>query len=439
MSAKKTDSSEPEPDDFEDISVDTKSIEVFVNEYLTAYRDYLSNKDMDERHLPQFYKGFPFTVEIYALPNRAVCALFKKSNRSKFAVQDGDFEEVMSKTKSQGYDFLQTFPPFTNFDADEAERLAQVDADRDLKASRRLELLGAAEAHIDDIHDDVKSMVELNPWLDQQSESQKEKLDKAKELINELYTEIDIDKDERFADYSRQVMELMAFEKGDIEEVAGELGIQLEEALEEMNDRIFAVEDSMDSHEHDDVKSVGKLEDELAALTKTVREMNLKIKDIDGGVNEDIDMEISKVQRQVKDATKGISDIKKDIKGMKNDIAISKEIKETVFRDSKRAHNLNERATDLEREIQILKKLAKKGSSATEIKALEGKMNVMEKKLKDYAKDYTNKTVKREIAKIPIPDPAPEVTTVTETIPMSGGTVKRTTKKTTKKTTTRKK
>ena len=343
----------------------------------------------------------------------------------------------MSKTKSQGYDFLQTFPPFTNFDADEAERLAQVDADRDLKASRRLELLGAAEAHIDDIHEDVKSMVEINPWLDQQSEAQKEKLNKAKELINELYTEIDIDKDERFADYSRQIMELMAFEKGDIEEVAGELGIQLEEALEEMNDRIFAVEDSMDSHEHDDVKSVGvgKLEDELATLTKTVREMNLKIKDIDGGVNDDIDMEISKVQRQVKDANKGISDLKKDIKGMKNDIAISQEIKETVFRDSKRAHNLNERATELEKEIQKLKKLVDKGSSATEIKALEGKMNVMEKKLKD----YTNKTVKREIAKIPIPDQAPQVTTITETIPQVDGTVKRTTKKTTKKTTTRKK
>ncbi len=417
-----------------EIPIDSHSLEEFVSDYLTAYRDYLSNKDMDERHLPQFYKGFPFTVEIYALPNRAVCALFKKSNRSKFAVQDGDFEEVMSKTKSQGYDFLQTYPPFTNFD--EAERLAQVDADRDLKASRRLELLGAAEAHIDDIHDDVKSMVELNPWLDQQSEAQKEKLDKAKELINELYKEVDIDKEERFTDYSHQVMELMAFEKGEIQEVAGELGIQLEEALEEMNDRIFAVEDSMDSHEHDGIKSVGTLENELADLTKTVREMNLKIKDMDGsGINEDIDMEISKVQRQVKDATKGISDLKKDIKGMKNDIAISKEIKETVFRDSKRAHNLNERATELEREIQAVKKLAGKDKSASGIKALEGKLNVMEKKLKD----YTNKTVKREIAKIPTLDPRPEVTTVTETIPQTDGSVKKVTKKTTKKTTTRKK
>jgi len=435
--AKKKDSSEPELEKSEDILIDSKSIEEFVSDYLTAYREYLSNKDMDERHLPQFYKGFPFTVEIYALPNRAVCALFKKSNRSKFAVQDGDFEEVMKKLKNQEFDFMQTFPPFTNFEPDEAEHLAHADADRDLSASRRLELLGAAEAHIESIHDDVKSLVDLNPWLDEQSEAQKEKLNHAKELINELYAEIDIGKDERFSEYSRQLMELMAFEKGDIEEVAGELEIQLEEALEEMNDRIFAVEDSMDSHEHDDVKSVKALEEQFAELTKTVRELNLRIKDIDGGGNEEMDLALSKVQRQVKDAAKGIADMKKEIKSMKNDLAISKEIKETVFRDSKRAHNLNERTSELENEIKKLQKITGKSKSASDTKALEGKINVMEKRLKDYSRDYTNKTVKREIANIPIPEPV--MATSTETIPMESGTVKKTTKKTSKKKTTRKK
>ena len=424
---------EPEPV----MEIDSQSIENFVNDYLTAYRDYLSSKDMDERHLPQFYKGFPFTVEIYALPNKAVCALFKKSNRSKFALQDGDFEEIMSKVRGKSFDFLQTFPPFTNFDEDEASRLAEIDADRDLKASRRLELLGAAEAHINDIHDDVKSMVELNPWLDQQTEAQKEKLDRAKELINELYREVDIDKDERFSDYSRQVMELMAFEKADMEEMTGEMEIQLEEAMEEMNERIFAVEDSMDSHEHDDVKSVGKLEDDLAELTKTVREMNLKLKDMGNGgdTSEELEMEISKVQRQVKDTVKGISDLKKEIKSMKGDLALSKEIKETVFRDSKRAHNLNERTTDLERDIKTLQKSTGKGSSS-EIKAMEGKMNILDKKLRDYVRDYTKRTVKQEISKIPKPEPAPAPLPAAPT--PAGATIKKTTKKTTTKKTKKK-
>ena len=443
MCAKKRE--DPDSDEFEgepgleddEIQIDSQSIEDFVKDYLDAYREYLSNKDMDERHLPQFYKGFPFTVEIYALQNRAVCALFKKSNRSKLALQDGDFEEIMSRVRAKSFDFLQTFPPFTNFEEDEAQRLAQIDADRDLKASRRLELLGAAEAHIEEIHDDVKSLVELNPWLDQQTEAQKEKLNRAKELINELYREVDIDKDERFSEYSRQVMELMSFEKADMEEVASELEVQLEEALEEMGERIFAVEDSMDSHEHDNIKPVGKLEEDLADLTKTVREMNLKLKDMGNGeaTSEEMEMELSKVQRQVKDTVKGINDLKKELKSMKGDLAISKEIKDTVFRDSKRAHNLNERTTELERDIRELKKSSGKSSSASEVKAMDGKLNVLEKKLKD----YTNKTVKREIGKIPIPDPVPEVTTVTETVPQSDGSVKRTTKKTTTKKTKKKK
>ena len=161
MCAKKrddVDSDESIGEPMSGMEIDSQSMEDFVKDYLDAYREYLSNKDMDERHLPQFYKGFPFVVEIYALPNKAVCALFKKSNRSKFALQDGDFEEIMTKVRGKSFDFLQTFPPFTNFDEDEAQRLAEIDADRDLKASRRLELLGAAEAHIDEIHDDVNIM-----------------------------------------------------------------------------------------------------------------------------------------------------------------------------------------------------------------------------------------------------------------------------------------
>ena len=434
MCAKSKEPSEPEPKET-DMSMDPKSIEGFVSDYLTAYREYLSVKDMDERHLPQFYKDFPFTVEIYALPNRAVCALFKKSNRSKFSVQDDDFENVMARTRQQDYDFLQTFPPFTNFETAEAERLAQIDAERDLKASRRLELLGAAEAHIDSIHDDVKSMVELNPWLDEQSEAQKEKLDHARELINELYREVDIDREERFADYFHQLTELMAFERNDIEEVASEFQIHLEEALEEMVKRLSVMEDAI---ARQDPQAVSSLEDGMADLTKSVREVNLKIKGLDGGVNDELDMELSKVQRQVKDSAKVIAGLKKEIKGMKSDLVLSKEIKETVFRDSKRAHNLNERTTELEREVKDLRKIITKGGSS-EIKALEGKMNVLEKRLKDYSRDYTNRTVRKEIAKIPLPDPEPEVTTVTETIPLGNGTVKRTTKKTTKKTTVRKK
>lgn len=436
MCARNTDTSEPEPDE---IIADSESIEAFVSDYLTEYREYLSSINMDERHLPQFYKAFPFTVEIYALPNRAVCALFRKSSRTRFAVMDGDFEEIMTKLRNQSFDFLQTFPPFTHFDAEEASHLAQLDAERDLKASRRLKLLGAAEAHMDGILDDMNAMVELNPWLDQQSEAQKEKLDRARELINELYAEVDISREERFAEYSRQLTELMAFERADMEEVASEIELRLEEALEEMDERLSAAEKAVDGHQHDDIKSVKALEEQMADLSKTVREMNLKMKDLDGGLNDELDMELSKVQRQVKDAAKGIADLKKEIKGMKSDLALSKEIKETVFRDSKRAHNLNERTTELEKEIKELRKALTKGGAASEIKALEGKMNVMEKRLKDYSRDYTNKTVRKEIANIPLPDPEPEVTTVTETIPQGDGTVKRTTKKTTKRTTTKKK
>ena len=178
----------------------------------------------------------------------------------------------------------------------------------------------------------------------------------------------------------------------------------------------------------------------MADLTKTVRELNLKYKDLvmGDGTYEELEMAQSKTQRQIKDSAKGISDLKKEIKSMKGDLAISNEIKETVFRDSKRAHNLNERTTVLENDIKALQKTMSRGSSSSEVKAMQGKLNVLEKKLKDYVRDYTNKTVKKEIGKIPLPDPEPVITTVTETIPQADGTVKKTTKKTTTKKTKKK-
>ncbi|MFO7619082.1 MAG: hypothetical protein R6W91_05445, partial [Thermoplasmata archaeon] len=142
MNAKKIDEGEPGP------ARGTESLENFVGSYLNAYREYISGKDMDEIHTPQFFKAYPFTAEIFALSNGAVCVMFKKGSRSKFSVVDGDFEDVMSRLKAQSLDFMLVFPPFTDFTGDEAGRLARMDADRDLKSSRRLEMLTAAETHI---------------------------------------------------------------------------------------------------------------------------------------------------------------------------------------------------------------------------------------------------------------------------------------------------
>ncbi len=230
MCAKKKDDIEP--------SEESDELDEFVSQYTSAYRSYLAEKDMDERHLPQFYKGFPFVTEVYQLPNNAVCVLFRKSNRSKLRVIDGEYEDVKKKMDDRAFDFMQVFPPYTNFTMDEGERLARLDADRDLRVSRRLEILGATEVHMDDIHEEVDGLLELNPWLDEQTRVQKEKLDKAKRLILELYKEVEMDEDERFAEYSRSFMEIMAFEKGEIMEVAGEMEIQLETGFEDIEGRV---------------------------------------------------------------------------------------------------------------------------------------------------------------------------------------------------------
>ena len=179
MCAKKKDDDEIEPVEEKD------ELEDFVSQYMDAYRNYLTEKDMDERHLPQFYKGFPFVAEVYRLPNEAVCVLFRKSNRSKLLVLEGEYDDVKSKLDEMALVFMQVYPPYTNFDQNEEETLAHLDAERDLKVSRRLEILSVAEVHLNEIHEDMISMLELNPWLDEQAQTQKDKVTKAKDLILE--------------------------------------------------------------------------------------------------------------------------------------------------------------------------------------------------------------------------------------------------------------
>jgi DNA repair exonuclease SbcCD ATPase subunit len=471
---------------------ESEGLEEFVSQYLDAYRGYLGEKDMDERHMPQFYKGFPFVAEIYRLPNEAVCVLFRKSNRSKILVIDGDYSEVKEKLDERALDFMQVFPPYTSFDSKEAERLAHLDAERDLKASRRLEILSATETHMEEIHDDMKGMLDLNPWLDDQAKTQKEKLDRAKELIIELYKALDLGEEERFADYARSFMEIMAFERAEVEAVAGEVEVEMESVLQEIEDRTAKIEESFEtfgkamnanmSELEETVKEMKKefeagdgresgfdelekslkdvmlkvegLEkdiktDELEKslkdiklkveslekegktdeLEQSLKEMKLKVEALEEGegMSDGLELALTKVRGSLKDTKSEMTEIRKELSTLKKDLIVTKEIKDTVFRDNKRMHNINNRVSDIEKNIRALTQGADKEMKA-QIKALEGKMNVMKKDINDQVKDAVEKEVARSVASIKMEPPPPA------DLP-TGATVKKTTKKkTTKKT-----
>jgi len=413
MSEKKKGNAEPVQ------AIEPKSLENFMNTYMNAYREYITGKDMDEIHTPQFFKGFPFSADIYAMPNGSVCTLFKKSNRSRFTSLEGDFETVLARLKNQDLDFMTVLPPFTSFTEEEAKRLARMDADKDLKSSRRLEMLTAAESHISSIHNDVQSVADLNPWLDQQAAEQREKLDKARALILELYNEVDISREERFSDYMRDLSEVMAFERGDMEEVASQIELEVETAIEEMETRLSGLEDAINGLG----KKFGASEKSLLLVSGLGQRLD-KLENV--GSNSDLKQSIDGLQDSLKELNSDFREMEKGFKSITSDFS---EIKETVLRDSKRTFNLNERITDLERLTANMKSDTGKENVAA-VKALEGRFNVMDKNLKDLAR-----MVVQPVS--PVVVESPVVETVERT--PSGATVKKTVKKTTTKKTTRSK
>lgn len=380
---------------------------------------------MDPLHLPPFYKDFPYDTVAYSLPNGSLCVIFAKGKRSALNIRDADFNDVQARLKMQDFDFMSVFPPFTEFSENESRRLARLDADRDMKSSRRLQLLTAAETHLAEMHADIQAMVDLNPWLDQQSEEQKRKLSRANELITELYAEVDMSREERFSDYSRQFAEIMAFEKGDLESVASEIEVEMETALEQMDARIASVEESLKSNPKSE--AVERLGNTVAELTRGMKEASAKIKSLERGNSvQDLEDTLSEIKDIVKETSGKLATLEKEFEEVKSDVALSQEIKETVFRDSKRTYNLNERVTELERSISSLTKESGK-SSKSEFKALEGKLNVMEKDLKDFVRTYVDS---ENAARQPQLVTSPPEYSVTP-----AGTIKKTTRTTTRKTT----
>lgn len=411
MTAKKKEQALPEA------RADPGKLEDFVNGYLAAYRNRILSKDSEEAHLPQFFKDYPFSIEAHGMPNGSLCVLFKKASRTRIAVIDGDFEAIRARLKDQDFDYMVVFPPFTSFDADEAARLASLDADRDMRIARRLQMLAAAESRLSGIHDDMQAMVELNPWLDQQTAEQKRKLDDAKALINDLYREVEMSREERFAGYATQLAEAMAFERGEMEEAAGEIALQMESAVEEMDARMSASEER------------------LAQLAAEVKESSARVKALEkGGSFGKLDDAVSDLEEEVKGLSKDLGALKKEFESVREDAAASKDIKETVFRDSKRTYNLNERVTDLERSVSSLKTDLSSTAKA-DMKALEGRMNVLERDLRV----YVQKCVRDEMgARSPVVVTSePVVETTVEEVPGNPG-MKKTVKRTTTKKTTRK-
>lgn len=414
MSAKKSEGKESAQ------VTDIKNLEAFINDYVKAYHESISDRSMDTMHLPQFYKSYPLSAEAYLLPNGALCATFKKASRSKIDVNEGTNEDILGRLRAQDFDFLQVFPPFTSFNSSEAARLAKLDADRDVKASRRLEMLTAAESHLSEMHNDIQAIVDLNPWLDQQTAEQKQKLDHARKLITELYSEVDISREERFSDYTRQVSEILAMEKGEIENVAGEIEIELEGAMEEMNGRVQGLEEQINANQHDS--------EELFTIIKNLGQRMKGMENSSTGIDEE---QLEDIGKLLKENAKKLAVLQKQFDDVKKDVAMSQDIKETVFRDSKRTYNLNERITELERTFANINKNAGKTSKA-EFRALEGKLNVLENGLKEYVRKYVQTEIENaqptQTVTVEKVDPA----LAGGSIP-TGATMKKTTRTTTKK------
>lgn len=416
-----------------------RNVENFFTVYLKSYEETINARNINDGHLPSFYKGAPYNIEVHILPNNCLCALFKKSKETRCLAVGGDYDEIKKGLESRSFDFMKALAPHTELIEDEAWRMGRADAELDLENSRRMDLLADVEVHLEHVKKDVNSMLELNPWLDEHADTQTEKVNRARDLIKELYRVTEMDESERFARYERELMELRAFEGALIEKIAGEMEAEVESVVGELEGQMGLLEDKMAAIESelDAMKKSleGGPEREIAELRQMVVEMTTKVDSVNiaagAGMDDELEDEFKSIRSSLTKTTTKLGKLEKQVRDVKKEATITDEVKETVFRDSKRVHNLNERIGDIEAE---LKRLASETAKdfGPDIKAMKKRMDKferdMQKKIEKMVVLEVEKHKPPAVAETPPPPPSDETT---------GGGKGKTVKKTTKTTRTK--
>ena len=303
-------------------------------EYVQAYIERVRAKDMPPAEAPALYRDQPHDVHCHALENGGLLLFirndpkggFSHVSRAEMASHSYDFSVHLSKAQSR---------------PGEAKARGAADADRDCSLTRAIAGLEKAREDAAAMLESTEGLLKTNPWLDEYASAS---IGASERLTREL---------EGHADALRRELESLASShRAAMTDLAtGEAPAEAapardDAALAQLKSRLAELEEAHDEKWKMASKDFDVLS-QVAARVDTfgddLEALNLKFSrelDESGGSR--------KAKENLKVLTGMIEALESEVGTLRDEVKVSKEIKDTLFRDSKRLHNMHERLNAME-------------------------------------------------------------------------------------------
>ena len=166
-------------------------VEKYIRSYIEAYRETIK-PEYPEAARPAFFKGYPFHVRVFILPNEAVAVTFKYSVPSlKLEVAKATPELVHDLLKGKEHSNFMGIPPLRSFKKEDAVYDAKLAVKRDMRNALFRALLDSARSQIGEEEKNILEISKTNPWLEKQLTQAAARLSGVKQLLAVLVDELE--------------------------------------------------------------------------------------------------------------------------------------------------------------------------------------------------------------------------------------------------------
>jgi len=166
-------------------------VETYLKAYIGAYRTTIK-PDYPEAARPAFFKGHPFHVRAFILPNEAVAVTFKYAVPAfKLEVSRASSDLVSDLLKGKEHSYFLGLPPLKGMRREDAAYDAKLAVKRDMRNALLRALLASARSGIGEEEKNILDIAKTNPWLEKQLAQAAARLSGVKQLLVTLNDELE--------------------------------------------------------------------------------------------------------------------------------------------------------------------------------------------------------------------------------------------------------
>jgi archaellum component FlaC len=187
-------------------------VEKYIQSYIEAYRGTIK-PDYPQNARPAFFRGFPYHVRAFILPNSSTAVIFKYAAPSlKVEVSRASADLITDLLKGKEHSNFLGFPPLKSYRKEEAVYDAKLAVKRDMRIALLRALMEAARSQTGTEESNILQISKTNPWLEKQLQQLAARLSGVKQLLATLNDELEkSESGKRYGDHEQMLDSLARY------------------------------------------------------------------------------------------------------------------------------------------------------------------------------------------------------------------------------------